>query len=74
MVAQGRSYMLFWGLDVVIDIYSSRERFLPCNGAFIVLSTVSTGGVVTVGDIIEGIEWLSHDRSQRGHCLILSLE
>ena len=54
--------MLFWGLDVVIDIYSSRERFLPCNGAFIVLSTVSTGGVVTVGDIIEGIEWLSHDR------------
>ena len=62
MVAQGRSYMLFWGLAVVIGIYSFGYCFLPCNGAFIVLSTVSTGGVVTVEDIIEGIEWLSHDR------------
>ena len=62
VVAQGRSYMLFWGLAVVIGIYSFRYRFLPCNGAFIVLSTVSTGGVVTVEDIIESIEWLSHDR------------
>ena len=54
--------MLFWGLVVVIGFYPSRQRFLPCNGAFIVLSTVSTDGVVTVEDIIEGIEWLSHDR------------
>ena len=38
------------------------------------LSTVSTDGVVTVEDIIEGIEWLSHDLPQRGHCLISSLE
>ena len=38
------------------------------------LSTVSTGGVVTVEDIIESIEWLSRDRPQRGHRLISSLE
>ena len=66
--------MLFWGLAVVIGFYSSGYRFLPYNGAFIVLSTVSTGGVVTVKDIIEGIEWMSHDLPQRGHCLISLLE
>ena len=38
------------------------------------LSTVSTDEVVTVEDIIEGIEWLSHDRPQLGRCLISSLE
>ena len=38
------------------------------------LSTVSTNIVVIVEDIIEGIEWLSHDRPQRGHRLISSLE
>ena len=74
MVAQGRPYMLFWALVVVIGFYPSGQCFLPCNGAFIVLSTVSTDGVVTVEDIIEGIEWLSHDRPQRGHRLISSLE
>ena len=35
---------------------------MPCNGTFIVPSTVSTDGVVTVGDIIEGIEWLFYVR------------
>ena len=58
MVARGRFYMLFWALAVMIGIYSFGQRFLPCNGAFIMPLTVSTGGVVTVGDIIEDIEWL----------------
>ena len=37
-------------------------------------STISTDGVVTAEDIIEGIEWLSHDRPQLGHRLISSFE
>ena len=62
MVAWGRFYMLFWALAVVIGIYSFGKRFLSCNGAFIVPSMVSTCRVVTVGDIIEGIEWLFYVR------------
>ena len=54
--------MLFWKLAVVIGIYSFGQHFLSCNGAFIVPSTVSTDGVVTVKDIIEGIEWLFYVR------------
>ena len=41
--------MLLWVLAVVIGIYSFLGlRFLPCNGAFIVLSTIGTDGVVTI--------------------------
>ena len=54
--------MLFWALAVVIGIYSFGKHFLSCNGAFIVPSMVSTCRVVTVGDIIEGIEWLFYVR------------
>ena len=67
--------MLLSVLAVVIGIYSShRKRFLPCNGAFIVPSTVSTDGVVTVQDIIEGIEWLLYARQWCGYCLGSSWE
>ena len=56
-------YMLSRVLAVVIGIYFPlRECFLPCNGAFIVLSTVGTASVVTVRDIIEGIKWLRCSR------------
>ena len=59
--------MLSWVLAVVIGIYSFLgECLLPCNGAFIVLSTASTDGIVTVRDIIEGIEWLHCFRQGRG--------
>ena len=45
----GFIYMLSRVLAVVIGIYFFlRKRSLPCNGAFIVLSTVYTDGVVTV--------------------------
>ena len=63
VAAWRRLYMLLWVLAVVIGIYSFLGlRFLPCNGAFIVPSTVSTDSVVTVKDIIEGIEWLLYAR------------
>ena len=47
---------------------------LPCNGAFIVFSTVNTDGVVTAQDIIEGIEWLHCSRQGYGCFLGLSWE